>query len=67
MTVIFILLHVYLLYIFIYLYFLLLLGLARVQRSPEMEKKLIADTTALLKQDYREFECNTWHLEPTVR
>ncbi|XP_014676731.1 PREDICTED: uncharacterized protein KIAA1109-like [Priapulus caudatus] len=27
----------------------------------------ISNPTELLKQDWREFVCNTWHLEPTVR
>ena len=37
-------------------------------KSPELEKKNVtAHPTSVLKQDFREFRCNTWHLEPTVR
>ncbi|XP_060082491.1 bridge-like lipid transfer protein family member 1 [Ylistrum balloti] len=36
-------------------------------KSPESEKKRITHPTTALKQDWREFECNTWHVEPTVR
>ena len=37
-------------------------------RSPESEKKLMSsDPTSVLKQDYREFSCVYWKLEPTVR
>ena len=37
-------------------------------RSPESEKKLVSsDPTSVLKQDYREFSCIYWKLEPTVR
>ena len=36
-------------------------------RTPESERKRITDPTTALKEDWRVFECNTWHLEPTVR
>ncbi|XP_056013431.1 bridge-like lipid transfer protein family member 1 isoform X4 [Ostrea edulis] len=36
-------------------------------RTPETERKRITDPTTALKEDWRVFECNTWHLEPTVR
>ncbi|XP_062586140.1 bridge-like lipid transfer protein family member 1 isoform X2 [Saccostrea cucullata] len=36
-------------------------------RTPETERKRITDPTSALKEDWRVFECNTWHLEPTVR
>ncbi|XP_074650444.1 bridge-like lipid transfer protein family member 1 [Tubulanus polymorphus] len=34
-------------------------------RSPEMDKK--GDSPTNLTEDWREYECKTWHLEPTVR
>jgi len=38
------------------------------QKSPtETERELLENPTMVLKQDYREFDCKTWHLEPTVR
>lgn len=41
---------------------------SKVSRSPDTEKKSVAsDPTAVLKQDFREFNCQTWRLEPTVR
>ncbi|XP_036364401.1 transmembrane protein KIAA1109 homolog isoform X4 [Octopus sinensis] len=36
-------------------------------KSPEMERKKLIVPTVALKQDWRQFECKTWHLEPTVR
>ncbi|XP_052791422.1 bridge-like lipid transfer protein family member 1 isoform X3 [Mya arenaria] len=37
-------------------------------KSPtETEKKKVIDAVTVLQQDWREFECKTWHLEPTVR
>ncbi|KAL5011394.1 hypothetical protein ScPMuIL_009945, partial [Solemya velum] len=36
-------------------------------KSPDLERKKMTDPTTVLKQDCREFECKTWHLEPTVR
>ncbi|XP_065930911.1 bridge-like lipid transfer protein family member 1 isoform X5 [Magallana gigas] len=40
---------------------------AKSPRTPESERKRITDPTTALKEDWRVFECNTWHLEPTVR
>ncbi|ESO89448.1 hypothetical protein LOTGIDRAFT_234295 [Lottia gigantea] len=41
---------------------------SRSPKSPEFDKKKIpADPTAALKQDWRDFKCKTWQLEPTVR
>jgi len=43
-------------------------AVARGQKSPEAEpKQKLEDPTSVLKQDFREFDCRTWHLEPTVR
>ena len=39
----------------------------KVARSPEAEKTTPSDPTSVLKQDFRQFDCKTWHLEPTVR
>ncbi|KAK3100226.1 hypothetical protein FSP39_016558 [Pinctada imbricata] len=36
-------------------------------KSPDTERKKVTDPTTALKQDWRDFKCNTWHLEPTVR
>ena len=36
------------------------------QSPPDGEHK-VNDPTQMLQQDWREFECRTWHLEPTVR
>ncbi|XP_053399583.1 bridge-like lipid transfer protein family member 1 isoform X2 [Mercenaria mercenaria] len=33
----------------------------------ESEKKKVIDPVTVLQQDWREYECKTWHLEPTVR
>lgn len=33
----------------------------------ESKKKEIIDPVTVLQQDWREYECKTWHLEPTVR
>ncbi|XP_060586974.1 bridge-like lipid transfer protein family member 1 [Ruditapes philippinarum] len=33
----------------------------------ETKKKEIIDPVTVLQQDWREYECKTWHLEPTVR
>ncbi|XP_041357043.1 transmembrane protein KIAA1109-like isoform X2 [Gigantopelta aegis] len=38
-----------------------------VVKSPDSDKKKLTDPTAALKQDWREFQCKTWQLEPTVR
>lgn len=40
---------------------------AAASSSSSSDKKNITNTTTVLKQDFREFNCNTWHLEPTVR
>jgi hypothetical protein len=47
-------------------------GAARVPRSPDVERQQpqlqkLDDPTSVLKQDFRTFNCETWHLEPTVR
>ena len=42
-------------------------GIDRVTKSPEAEIKNLHNPTSVLKQDFREFDCKTWHLEPTVR
>ena len=42
-------------------------GSDRAMKSPESEIKNIHNPTTVLKQDFREFDCKTWHLEPTVR
>ncbi|KAF0308265.1 uncharacterized protein FJT64_020498 [Amphibalanus amphitrite] len=39
---------------------------ARSPTSADGEHK-VNDPTQMLQQDWREFECRTWHLEPTVR
>ena len=40
-------------------------SVARTGQSPEPERRV--DPTTALKQDFRVFDCKTWHLEPTVR
>ncbi|XP_076446239.1 bridge-like lipid transfer protein family member 1 isoform X6 [Babylonia areolata] len=38
------------------------------EKSPETERRrLTTDPTTALKQDWREFHCKTWQMEPTVR
>lgn len=37
-------------------------------QPPEQEHKCrVADPTETLQKDWRNYECKTWHLEPTVR
>ncbi|XP_050415172.1 bridge-like lipid transfer protein family member 1 [Patella vulgata] len=40
---------------------------SRSPKSPDLEKKKNPDPTAALKQDWRDFRCKAWQLEPTVR
>jgi len=43
-------------------------GSSKSIKSPvEQEKKKVIDPVTVLQQDWREYECKTWHLEPTVR
>ena len=42
-------------------------SVSRGATSPTTERKAIQDPTTALKQDHREFQCETWQLEPTVR
>ena len=42
-------------------------GTVRGQKSPAAEQQKLEDPTSVLKQDFRTFNCETWHLEPTVR
>jgi len=42
-------------------------GTVRGQKSPAVEQQKLEDPTSVLKQDFRTFICETWHLEPTVR
>jgi len=42
-------------------------GSGRSQKSPAVEQQKLEDPTSVLKQDFRTFNCETWHLEPTVR
>lgn len=36
--------------------------------SPDSDRKLkMADPTDALQKDWRNYQCHTWHLEPTVR
>nr|KAG5688413.1 hypothetical protein BaRGS_001195 [Batillaria attramentaria] len=37
------------------------------EKSPETERRRLTDPTTALKQDWREFHCKTWQMEPTVR
>lgn len=44
------------------------MAMYKTQKSPDAaEKSVASDPTSVLKQDFREFACKTWHLEPTVR
>jgi len=47
--------------------FLFIAGTGRGQKSPAAEQQKLEDPTSVLKQDFRTFNCETWHLEPTVR
>jgi len=47
--------------------FLSVAGTVRGQKSPAAEQQKLEDPTSVLKQDFRTFNCETWHLEPTVR
>lgn len=40
---------------------------SRMSYKTESEKKKVTDPTAALKEDWREFNCKFWKLEPTVR
>lgn len=42
-------------------------GQGRGEKSPETERRRLTDPTTALKQDWREFHCKTWQMEPTVR
>jgi len=42
-------------------------GSARGQKAQAAEQQKREDPTSVLKQDFRTFRCETWHLEPTVR
>lgn len=42
--------------------------MAKTTQSPDTEKrKKVRDPLHTLVQDWRDYKCNTWHLEPTVR
>jgi len=47
--------------------FLYIAGTGRGQKTPAVEQQKLEDPTSVLKQDFRTFNCETWHLEPTVR
>lgn len=44
------------------------IGSKKIKESSKSEKDKIAEAeTYLLRTDWRNFECKTWHLEPTIR
>ncbi|XP_071088521.1 bridge-like lipid transfer protein family member 1 [Haliotis cracherodii] len=40
---------------------------SKAAKATDPDKKKLTDPTEALKQDYRDFHCKTWQLEPTVR